>query len=291
MYTNKNLVTTGWCDYELLDSGNNRKLERYGSVVLSRPETQAIWKPLQPELWKSAHAVFRFIEGKGSWQEKAQGKAGVPTSWEIAWNDTRFSMKLTSFKHTGVFPEQAPNWDWVADHLKTLNAPRVLNLFGYTGVASIVAAQNGAEVTHVDASKQSIVWAKENAALSKPGQGSIRYITDDALKFTKREVRRKAVYDGIILDPPAFGRGAQGEVWKIEEQLSELMETLPKLLTKKTGSFFLLNGYAAGYTPQSFVQLVESFFGKIKSEFGELQLEESQSERRISSGIYVRFIR
>jgi len=287
MQNNKDLVTSSWPNYELLDSGDNRKLERYGNVVLVRPETQAIWKPLRSGLWKSAQATFRFIEGKGLWQKKP----GIPQSWEMAWNDARFVLKLSSFKHTGVFPEQAPNWDWIADRLKTLNAPRVLNLFGYTGVASIVAAQKGAEVTHADASKQSIAWAKENAALSHVGEGSIRYIVDDALKFTKREVRRKAIYDGIILDPPAFGRGPQGEVWKIEEQLLELMETLPKLLAEKTGSFFLLNGYAAGYTPQSFLQLVKSFFGKIKGEFGELQLQESASERRISSGIYVRFVR
>lgn len=294
MQTNKNLVTIGWPDYELIDSGDNRKLERYGSVLLARPETQAIWKPLRPELWKNAHAAFRFVEGKGSWGKSdipKQIKSGIAKSWEIAWNDVRFVLKLTSFKHIGVFPEQVPNWEWAADCLKTLNKPRVLNLFGYSGAASIIAVKNGADITHVDASKQSIAWAKENAILSSAGQGSIRYIIDDALKFAKREARRKASYEGIILDPPAFGRGPQGEVWKIEEQLAELMEILPKLLAQKSGAFFLLNGYAAGFSPQSFLQLVESFFGPTESEFGELQIKESGSDRRVPSGIYVRFVR
>lgn len=287
MQSTRNLITAEWPDYELLDSGDNRKLERFGSVILSRPETQAIWKPLRPQLWKSAQGAFSFVEGRGSWRKKE----GMAQSWEIARNDSRFLLKLTSFKHIGIFPEQEPHWEWMAGRLRALGKPRVLNLFGYTGAASIIALQHGGEVTHVDASKQSIAWAKENARISNVQQTRIRYIADDALKFSKREVRRKATYDGIILDPPAFGRGPQGEVWKIEEQLSGLMETLPKLLAEKTGSFLLLNGYAAGYTPQSFVQLVESFFGEMNAELGELQLKESQSNRRISSGIYVRFVR
>lgn len=286
VYTNKNLVSGAWEDYELLDSGDNKKLERFGTVVLIRPEPQALWKPLRPELWKRADATFSFREGKGSWKRSA----GTPASWEITWKDVRALLKLTSFKHTGIFPEHAANWEWMQTCVNRLQQPRVLNIFGYTGMASVVAARHGAAVTHVDASKQSIAWAKENTRLSQVPEGSMRCIVDDALKFVQREVRRKSIYEGIVLDPPAFGRGAQGEVWKIEEQLPELMALLPKLLSHESGSFFLLNGYAAGYSAHSFMQLVQGFFPEQKGEFGELHLQESQSERRLSSGIYTRFI-
>jgi 23S rRNA (cytosine1962-C5)-methyltransferase len=287
------LVPGGWTDYELLDSGDNKKLERYGGFTIIRPETQAIWKPLRPELWKKADAEFRFEGSKGSWRGK-----NAPQPWNISWKGgVRFSLRLTSFKHTGVFPEQAPNWEWIGERVdrikrSTGQPPKVLNLFGYTGIASIAAALAGAHVTHCDASKQSNTWARDNAALSDVApNGGIRYITDDAFKFVQRELRRGAAYDGIILDPPAFGRGANGEVWRIEENILPLLDALRKLLTRKPGSFFLLNGYAAGYAPQSFVQAVESSFGLIEDgEFGELRINENGSTRVIPSGIYLRFI-
>jgi 23S rRNA (cytosine1962-C5)-methyltransferase len=297
---NINLSTSGWPDYELLDSGDNKKLERFGPFVLIRPETQAIWRPLHPKLWKTAKAEFCFDGGKGSWHSNNNGGS---ETWEITWNsDARFTLRLTAFKHTGVFPEQAPNWEWTAERVKALakNAtrdgdegkPKVLNLFGYTGIASIVAAKHGALVTHLDASKQSNTWARENAALSDVPADTLRYITDDALKFVEREIRRGSVYDGIILDPPAFGRGPDGEVWKIEEDICILLDAVRKIFSQKPGSFFLLNGYAAGYAPQSFLQSAESSFGAIKDgEFGELRVAESKSDRYLSSGIYVRFVR
>jgi 23S rRNA (cytosine1962-C5)-methyltransferase len=297
---NINLATSGWPDYELLDSGDNKKLERFGPFVLIRPETQAIWKPLHPNLWKTAKAEFRFDGGKGSWRSNNNGGSEI---WDITWNsDTRFSLRLTSFKHTGVFPEQAPNWEWTAERVDTLvkrgAQPKVLNLFGYTGIASIVAAKHGAMVTHLDASKQSNTWAKENATLSQVPPDALRYITDDTLKFVEREARRGSMYDGIILDPPAFGRGPDGEVWKIEEDICILLDAVKKIFAQKPGSFFLLNGYAAGYAPQSLLQSVESSFPEIaannkttKGEFGELRVNESKSDRCIPSGIYVRFVR
>lgn len=292
-----------WSDYELLDSGDNKKLERFGSIILIRPETQAIWKPLHPELWKNAKAEFLWNDGKGSWRGE-----NLPDMWDISWNkEATFTLRFTSFKHTGVFPEQAPNWEWIRDRVETLKKnktgadeqpPKVLNLFGYTGIASIVAAKHGAHVTHLDASKQSNTWAKENSMLSEVPPNTLRYITDDALKFVEREIRRGSMYDGIILDPPAFGRGADGEVWRIEEHIVILMEALKKIFSEKPGSFFLLNGYAAGYAPQSLLQSVESAFPEIagnsktiNGEFGELRINESKSDRCISSGIYVRFIR
>lgn len=286
MHTKKDLVMRGWSDYELLDSGDNRKLERYGKYVVSRPDTQSIWKPLHPELWEKADAHFEWEKGGSRWHEKN----ALPESWLLSWHEARFNIKLTSFKHTGIFPEQACNWEWIQHTVKKLSKPKVLNLFGYTGVASIVAAQAGADVTHVDASKQSLTWANENAKLSGVDTG-IRYILDDALKFAKREVRRGNKYDGIMLDPPAFGRGPKGETWKIEEQLPDLIDTARELLSDTPGSFLLLNGYAAGYTAQSFMQLVESTFGTINAEYGELQIAENGSERIMSAGIYARFVR
>lgn len=277
-----------WADYELIDSGGHMKLEQFGGVVLARPETQAIWEKQKPEMWGDADATFSFGEGgKGKWSKKP----GIPEEWQIGWHDIHLVIKPTNFKHIGVFPEQASQWEWIREQTKNLEAPKVLNLFGYTGAASVVAAQAGASVTHVDASKQSLSWAKENAVASGLADDAIRWILDDALQFAKREARREATYDGIILDPPAFGRGPKGEVWHIEEHLPELMRALRDILSDTPGSFLILNGYAAGYTPQSFKQLVESTFGETGGQFGELQLPETGTSRLISSGIYARFVR
>ncbi len=295
------LVIPGWPDYELLDSGDNRKLERFGKFILIRPETQALWHPSRgTEIWKRADAEFRFGDGaKGEKGGMWRTKSGMPDSWEMGWKDgVRFVARLTPFKHTGVFPEQAANWEWIAARVDALTArgatdgkaPRVLNLFGYTGIASIVAAMHGAEVTQCDASKQSNTWAHENAHLS--GVDTIRWITDDALAFALREVRRGTQYDGIILDPPAFGRGAKGEIFRIEAHLPTLLETCTTLLSRTPGAFFLLNGYAAGYAPISLLQAVPSVILKNAKkgggEFGELHLQEHASRRVIPSGIYAR---
>jgi 23S rRNA (cytosine1962-C5)-methyltransferase len=313
MRYDEHLVTEAWQDCELIDSGDNMKLERFGEIVVARPETQAVWAKRAPERWDAVHAEFAAREGKGKWETKK----AVPESWTLAWGDVRFAARLTGFKHTGVFPEQAPNWAWLTQQINTLREgqeptrkqsgrpeggdPRtfsqaaagvsVLNLFGYTGVATLVAAQAGAQVTHVDASKQSLDWAHDNARLSQLPEDRIRWMLDDALAFVKREVRRGAQYDGIILDPPAFGRGAKGEVWKIEEDLLPLLEELHKLLKPAAGSFFLINGYAAGYAARSFAQAVESVFTDIEGESGELYIKESSTERVVPAGIYVRFVR
>lgn len=288
MNYDRNLTTRAWSDYELLDSGENMKLERFGSVIVARPETQALWAKQKPELWESAHAVFGTSDDtKGSWDIRKP----LPDDWSVSWESMRLGAKLTGFKHTGIFPEQEPNWRWAKEHIATLTEPRVLNLFGYTGAASVAAAQAGAKVTHVDASKQSLDWAHDNARLSGLPEDAIRWLLDDALAFAKREVRRESKYDGIILDPPAFGRGAKGEVWKIEEDLPELLQTLKELLVDAPDSFFLINGYAAGYAARSFAQAVESTFGPQNGDCGELLIQEADSERVIPAGIYVRFVR
>ena len=276
-------------DYDLLDSGENMKLERFGAITVARPETQALWTKQKPELWDSAHAVFAPPSGGRDKKSGWKIKKPVPESWTVIRTGVPLIARLTSFKHTGIFPEQAPNWQWLREVVRPKS--RVLNLFGYTGAASIVTALAGAHVTHVDASKQSLDWAHENARLSNAGEDNIRWILDDALAFAKREVRRGTKYDGIILDPPAFGRGAKGEVWKIEENLPKLLSVLKKLLSDSVGSFFLMNGYAAGYSSRSFSQAVESVFGNVDGESGELFIKESSSERVIPAGIYTRFVR
>ncbi|MDP1707004.1 MAG: class I SAM-dependent methyltransferase [bacterium] len=284
------LVARPCGDYELLDSGDGMKLERFGAITVSRPETQALWKKQRPELWADAHATFTFKDKKGSWQIQKN----VPDSWTVVRTGLPLIARLTSFKHTGIFPEQSPNWQWLTQVVRP--EMKVLNLFGYTGAATVTAALAGASVTHVDASKQSLDWAHENARLSGIPEDAVRWILDDALAFVKREARRLpgqggAKYDGIILDPPAFGRGTKGEVWKIEEDLPKLLETLKEIFSDKPGSFFLINGYAAGYAPRSFAQTVESVFREVNGEAGELHIKESSSERVIPAGIYVRFVR
>lgn len=287
MKYDQHLVSLPWHDYELLDSGDSMKLERFGEIIVVRPETQALWLKLRPELWETAHAKFTFRDMKGSWKIQRS----LPESGELAWNDARFLVRLTGFKHTGVFPEQTQNWAWIRTQVERLEKPKILNLFGYTGIASIVAAQAGAIVTHVDASKQSLDWAHENARRSKVPEESIRWILDDALAFTKREARRGVIYDGIILDPPAFGRGAKGEVWKIDRDFPALLELLKNISSNTLHSFFLVSGYAAGYASRSFAQAIESTFTIDKGECGELHIRESYSDRVIPAGIYVRFVR
>ncbi len=306
MRYDQHLSTKGWEDYELLDSGDGMKLERFGEIILARPETEALWRKNRPELWEDIHAQFAFEAAKGAWDVRKP----VPEQWELSRGPIKFSAKLGNFKHTGIFPEQEPNWAWVDERVRAIRSrlgtgseggeeapgPAILNLFGYTGIATLAAAHAGARVTHVDASKQSLDWAHENAKLSAIPEDRIRWMLDDALAFAKREVRRGAKYEGIILDPPAFGRGSKGEVWKIEEALPELLDTLKELLSDKPGSFFLLNGYAAGYAPLSFSQAVESTFGSgLEGESGELRIQESSAPpaggRAIPAGIYVRFTR
>lgn len=286
MKNDVHLTALPWEDYELLDSGENMKLERFGEIVVARPETQALWLKMRSETWAQAAAEFQFKDQKGSWIAK-----NVPESWQLSWNAARFSARLTGFKHVGVFPEQEANWSWIRDRVEVKSDMQVLNLFGYTGIASIIAAQAGAFVTHVDASKQSLDWAHENARLSGLPDDRIRWMLDDALAFAKREVRREKKYDGIILDPPAFGRGSKGEVWRIEDDLPALLTVLEQLLSKDAGSFFLMNGYAAGYAAPAFSQAIESVFGEVEGESGELRIKEAHSNRVIPSGIYARFIR
>ena len=236
-----------WKDYELLDTSAGERLERWGEVILIRPDPQIIWNtPKQLALWKQAHARYRRSStGGGAWQILKK----VPPVWKISYGDLRFQLKTMGFKHTGVFPEQAVNWDFTGNLIRNASKPlKVLNLFAYTGGATLACAQAGASVCHVDASKGMVAWARENAAASGLSDRPIRWLVDDCIKFVQREQRRGNRYDGIIMDPPSYGRGPGGEVWKLEEQLFSLVELCRSILSPDA-KFFLLNSYTTGLSP------------------------------------------
>lgn len=259
------LVTRAWADYALLDSGDGRKLERYGRYTVVRPEPQCFWSPRDPAAFDAADAVFDPTDEDetGRWRF-----AGNPIdSFPLAWRDVRFTSRFTPFRHLAFFPEQAANWEWLDGRIRRLrssspkgdsatkNAPKILNLFGYTGVASLACAAAGAEVTHVDASRKSVAWARENAALSGMADRPIRWIVEDARKYVAREVRRGSKYDGIILDPPKYGRGPTGEVWRLFEDMPALLKDCAALLSDDA-SFLLLNAYAARVSGLSLAHLM-----------------------------------
>jgi 23S rRNA (cytosine1962-C5)-methyltransferase len=275
------LITMPEEGYELIDSGNGRKLERFGEVILDRPDPQIIWQKNDDNRWANAHASFG-----SQWQ----GRKNVPPRWSLEVGGVRMWTKLAAFKHVGVFPEHVSNWLYIRDAISNAGRPiSVLNVFGYTGGATIAALQGGASVCHVDASKTAIGWAKENTELSNVKDKPIRWILDDALSFLRREVRRGSVYDAVVMDPPSSGRGARGEVWKIEDDLPELIELVGKLLSEKP-LFVILNGYAAGYSHYSYSQLLSSLAIKVGGKVisGELCIEEAKTGRLLPAGIYAR---
>lgn len=284
----KILKTSSCQDYELLDSGDGEKLERYGKFILSRPDPQALWNKRLPILeWQNADAVFTHKGSKGGWKKKST----VPEKWKIEFGGLNFFIKPTAFKHTGLFPEQEPNWKWIVNNIKSANRPvSILNLFGYTGGATLVALSAGAEVAHIDGSKSAIVWAKENATLSGLDKKPVRWILDDAREFVKRELRRGKRYDGIVMDPPAFGHGPKKELWKIEDDFLVLMKLCTEVLSD-TPIFFLVNGYSAGYSPTAYANnlllLADKFGGEIEK--GELVIEESRGGRFLPAGIFARW--
>ncbi len=242
--------TAKWQDYEVIDTGGGEKLERWGDIVLIRPDPQIIWPGEKKDpRWKSAHAKYhRSKTGGGSWEFfKA-----VPESWEIGWRDLRFRLKPMGFKHTGIFPEQAVNWEFAMEKIKGAgkrNGPvKVLNLFGYTGAATLACLAAGASVTHVDASRGIVQWAKENSQASGLTEKPVRWLVDDCLKFVQREQRRGNTYDAVIMDPPSYGRGPGGEVWRLEEQLYDLIQQCVPILSENP-LFFMISSYATGLSP------------------------------------------
>jgi 23S rRNA (cytosine1962-C5)-methyltransferase len=286
----KTLITKESSGYELIDSGEEQKLERFGDVVLSRPDPQALWPKAKPEEWAKANGAYVKDPSTSSGQGTKAGKwtGNIPAEWPIEFGGLTLIVKPTSFKHTGVFPEQLPNWEWVTQ--KVTAGAKVLNLFAYTGGATLAAAKAGAEVTHVDASKSAVAWARENAAASGLEDKPIHWIVEDVLVYVTREIKRGSKYDAIIMDPPAFGHGPKSEIWKIEENFVELVELCKQLLSDKP-LFFLINGYAEGYSPLAFAQnlsdLSKKYGGEV--EYGELTIEEKGTERLLPAGIFARW--
>ncbi|MGV8027000.1 MAG: class I SAM-dependent methyltransferase [Anaerolineaceae bacterium] len=280
-------VTRGWDEYELLDSGDGMKLERYGKILLARPEPEAFWmKHLTEQDWKKANAMYfsPSQDENGSWKISQH----FQNPWDIQVGPVRCKLELTSSRHIGLFPEQYPQWQWLHAHIAQSSHPmKVLNLFGYTGMATLFVAQAGAQVTHVDASKKAISWAKENQILSGLQEKPIRWIVDDALKFVKREARRQNCYDAIILDPPKFGRGPNGEVWEFYKYFPNLLQACEEILNRQA-SFLLLTAYAVKASALTLLRATQEQMkergGSITA--GELVQQEMDSERYLSRAIY-----
>lgn len=259
--------TSDFADYELIDTSDGERLERWKDIILIRPDPQIIWKGAKTSpLWKSANARYiRSSKGGGAWDVMNLGEDELNRGWNIERKGLCFCVRPTGFKHTGVFPEQAVNWDFISDKIKGAGRPvSVLNLFGYTGGATLAAAKAGASVCHVDASKGIVAWAKENAALSGLSDAPIRYIVDDCKKFIEREIRRGHKYDAIIMDPPSYGRGPGGEVWKLEDDIDNLVK-LTALLISEDPLFVLINSYTAGLSASTVGYILEL---NIKKKYG-----------------------
>ena len=248
-------IADNWKDYEVIDTSRGEKLERWGKYILLRPDPQVIWNtPREVKEWKRLNGHYhRSSKGGGEWEF-----FDLPNEWSIHYKSLTFHLKPFSFKHTGLFPEQAVNWDWFSEIIQNTHRPvKVLNLFAYTGGATLAAAKAGAAVTHVDASKGMVAWAKENAAASGLAQAPIRYLVDDCVKFVERELRRGNTYDGIIMDPPSYGRGPKGEIWKIEDSIYPFLELTARLLSKDA-LFFLINSYTTGLQPAVLTYLLNT---------------------------------
>jgi 23S rRNA (cytosine1962-C5)-methyltransferase len=284
------LESSNWKDYELLDSGNGLKLERFGPYRFVRPEAQAIWKPAGPEkAWQEAHGVFQPTseESGGHWLLNKN----VSDKWQMSYGGIKFWAMTTPGRHLGVFPEIAAHWDWYSALIEKAGRPvKVLNLFGYTGLASLMAAKAGAQVTHLDASKKSVTWARDNQNLSGLEQKPVRWIIDDALRFVEREGRRGVKYDGIILDPPKFGRGPKGEVWEVYESLPALLEAC-RVVMCPSPLFVALTVYAVRASGVHLYQGLEEMMAKFqgKTDAGELVLREKSAGRMLSMAVYARW--
>ena len=281
-------LANNWKDYEIIDMANGEKLERWGGITLIRPDPQIIWKEKSfPSKWKSANARYaRSKTGGGNWEYKTR----IPDKWSIKYKNLVFNIKPMGFKHTGLFPEQAVNWDWMINKIQEEKRDiKVLNLFAYTGGATVACLSTGASVCHVDSSKGMVQWAKENVISSKLQDRPVRYIIDDVVKFVEREIRRGNTYDAIIMDPPSYGRGAKGEVWQFEENISDLVNLCTKVLSDNP-LFFLINSYTTGISPEVLSNILKinvKYKGKISA--GEIGLPMQNSNLVLPCGIYGRW--
>lgn len=283
-------VAKDWKDYEILDMADGEKLERWKDILLVRPDPQIIWKQKSfPVKWKDANARYvRSSTGGGNWEYKKK----VPEVWQVNYKNLTFNLKPMGFKHTGLFPEQAVNWDWMINKIKMAKRPiKVLNLFAYTGGATVACLAAGASVCHVDSSKGMVSWAKENVNASGLQERPVRYMVDDVVKFVNREIRRGNTYDAIIMDPPSYGRGTNGEVWKFEENIEGLVELCSKILSDKP-LFFLINSYTTGISSTVLANILEMHVqNKHKGllEAGEVGLPMKNSDLILPCGIFGRW--
>ena len=283
-------LANNWKDYEILDMANGEKLERWGDIVLIRPDPQIIWKEKTfPEKWKRANAKYnRSKTGGGSWENTSK----LPKAWQIGYKNLTFNIKPMGFKHTGLFPEQAVNWDWMINKIKNEKREiKVLNLFAYTGGATVACLSAGASVCHVDSSKGMTAWAKENVISSGLEKAKVRYIVDDVVKFVSREIRRGNKYDAIIMDPPSYGRGANGEVWKFEENIYDLIKLCMNVLSDNP-LFFLINSYTTGISSTVLENVLkmnmnEKYKGKFSA--GEIGLPMNNSNLTLPCGIFAKW--
>ncbi len=277
-----------WNDYQILDMANGEKLEKWNNIILVRPDPQIIWKEKTfPEKWKNANAEYlRSNTGGGQWKYNKK----VPESWQVEYKNLTFNIKPMGFKHTGLFPEQAVNWDWMINKIQNANREiKVLNLFAYTGGATVACLSAGASVCHVDSSKGMVAWAKENVCSSGLQDRKVRYIVDDVVKFVNREIRRGNKYDAIIMDPPSYGRGTNGEVWKFEDNIYDLVELCSKVLTEKP-LFFLINSYTTGISSAVLENILKlNIHSKGKFSNGEIGIPMQNSNLVLPCGIYGRW--
>ena len=284
------IVANDWKDYEIIDMANGEKLERWKDIILVRPDPQIIWKDKSfPNKWKDINAVYkRSSTGGGAWDYKKK----VPANWQVKYKNLTFNIKPMGFKHTGLFPEQAANWDWMIEKIKSAKREiKVLNLFAYTGGATVACLSAGASVCHVDSSKGMVAWAKENVISSGLQERPVRYIVDDVVKFVNREIRRGNKYDAIIMDPPSYGRGANGEVWKFEENICDLVEICKGVLSDNP-LFFLINSYTTGISSTVLenilnLNITKTYGGKVTN--GEVGLPMTNSKLILPCGIYGRW--
>jgi len=280
------ILAKNWKDYELIDTSSGEKLERWGNIILRRPDPQIVWNTPMGKEWNKADGWYhRSNKGGGSWEFFKK----LPETWSISYKDLKFVIKPMNFKHTGLFPEQAVNWEWMIDKIRNANRPiRVLNLFAYTGGASVACAYAGASVCHVDASKRIVSQAKENLILSGLGDKPVRFIVDDVVKFVEREKRRGKTYDAIVMDPPSYGKGTNGEVWDIEKDLYPLILKTLDILSDNP-LFYLINSYTAGLAPTVLQNILTLTIKNGKTSCGEIGLPVSQQKLVLPCGIYGRW--
>lgn len=277
-------TTAGWKDYELIDSGDGRKLERFGDVVVDRPDPQVLWEKSTPKEWVRAQAQFVWADKGERWKLDKD----ITDTWNISCGEMTLALSLKGFKHVGIFPEHIVQWQEIIDLGKRVKGLTMLNLFGYTGAASVAGAQAGMQVTHVDASKTTIATVKDNIKASGLSSDSIRIVAEDALKYAKRLVARGEQFEVILMDPPAFGRGPKGEVWKIEESIQELIELIPKLLSPDA-KLVIVNGYASGYSARTFAELLHGVLPTGNITYGDVGIEQKKSDRVLTTGIYTKW--